>query len=758
MTFFFRLHTPVPGDLDSPSKFGRALTGSSWRLPMGPEAVRARRLGGVMRERRLGRWIAALASANRFVAPRSERSRSVMGGRRFALVVGSFSVAILAAQLCMTPARAQQTPANFFEPAIAKKFPPARKTLCAGCGQEQTALNKAWGDLNNFDKKTNGDFRKWFGAVDKLYNAEKALGGKKKQGGDTTAEQKAVKNAEGQVKAEATKLNNNPAYQYEGAKLEESDVKGVTIHKTGELMSELTEILGRIEDAAAALEKCEKNPANCPKPAAGPGAGGGIIPGGGGAVTPGGKKLPAIPACKDQNFLDQLEDMLQEVKNKLGVGGHGLEGQLKDMEENDPNYSIVKKAVDDLKAERAAIETHKAAAERKWKENKEKCDPPKKTSMIFPGSPLRPTNQTYAVTFAGDSTAVCTFDDGTSVPAPIAFADDAGNPLDPDRLAPTEIIPPKTPETPPTQTAELPPKTPETPPTQTTETPPKAPETPPTQTTETPPKTPERPPTQTTETPPKTPETPPTRTPEEPPKTPETPPTQTTGTPPKTPETPPTQTTTDIPPPSIPDTVFVKAKESVLEGSPPGNPLQGQTVKLLPPNKPDLPGSPESKTARDTGFDKPPAQCTTTAEGECKIAVLPDDRDTYGLPALSNRARQNYRIDVDVRKTSEAIVEITGGRPKPDVTEAPAGTDLFSEPFRSGDRIYARIKSLADKGIDPLLRRKFDDRGSNFEEDYCREKQPGPPLGTQPTFSPALYHELPAATVKLWGAPRRSTR
>lgn len=94
---------------------------------------------------------------------------------RFALIVGSFSVVILASQLCMTPARAQQTPANFFEPAVAKKFAPGRRTQCAGCVQEQTALNKAWGDLNDFDKKTNGDFRKWFGAVDKLYNAEKAL-------------------------------------------------------------------------------------------------------------------------------------------------------------------------------------------------------------------------------------------------------------------------------------------------------------------------------------------------------------------------------------------------------------------------------------------------------------------------------------------------------------------------------------------------------------------------------------------------------
>jgi hypothetical protein len=46
MAFFFRLHIPVPGDLDSPSKLGCTQTDSSWRLPVGPEArARAGREG-----------------------------------------------------------------------------------------------------------------------------------------------------------------------------------------------------------------------------------------------------------------------------------------------------------------------------------------------------------------------------------------------------------------------------------------------------------------------------------------------------------------------------------------------------------------------------------------------------------------------------------------------------------------------------------------------------------------------------------------
>jgi hypothetical protein len=63
MAFVFRLHTPGPADLDLRGKSGRTQTGSSRRVPVGPEAVRARRSGGVMRERRFGGWIAGLASA-----------------------------------------------------------------------------------------------------------------------------------------------------------------------------------------------------------------------------------------------------------------------------------------------------------------------------------------------------------------------------------------------------------------------------------------------------------------------------------------------------------------------------------------------------------------------------------------------------------------------------------------------------------------------------------------------------------------------
>ena len=55
-----------------------------------------------------------------------------------------------------------------------------------------------------------------------------------------------------------------------------------------------------------------------------------------------------------------------------------------------------------------------------------------------------------------------------------------------------------------------------------------------------------------------------------------------------------TPTTTEKPPEEptspIPDTVFVKAKESVLEGQPTGSPIENQVVKLFPQEEPQLHG------------------------------------------------------------------------------------------------------------------------------------------------------------------------
>ena len=235
--------------------------------------------------------------------------------------------------------------------------------------------------------------------------------------------------------------------------------------------------------------------------------------------------------------------------------------------------------------------------------------------------------------------------------------------------------------------------------------------------------------------------------PEIPTKTPE-PPRTTNGPPPPdkpvaTTNTPPTNT-----PSNIPDTIFVKAKESVLEGGQTGNPIKGQVVKLFPPSKPPLPGSGGTKTAEDNGFDKPPAQCTTGSDGTCKIDVAKDERPIYRLP--DGRPNRNYRLDYNLPSYSGGVVETTGKESKPDLTGLPNGANAIGSNIVIGNRTFMRLSLYQP------FNTKFNGPGyftpildGNYQEDFCRDKQPGPPLGMQPNSFSALNHALPEAILRL---------
>src|SRR5262245_48631168 len=221
-----------------------------------------------------------------------------------------------------------------------------------------------------------------------------------------------------------------------------------------------------------------------------------------------------------------------------------------------------------------------------------------------------------------------------------------------------------------------------------------------------------------------------------------------------TPVTPPTA---DIPPtgdtpPQIPDTVFVKASQVVLEGGQTGSELQNQTVKLVF-TKPDLPGTSGSKTAQDTGFDRDPAQCTTGANGQCKIEVHPEDRPLYGL-ASSGAKPSHYRLDLNLLKHSGAVAETTG-KAKPDLNNATlAGGNIAASEFKVGNRKFTRLGIDQPHGRSDNFAALSRALGAAAETDYCRTKKPGPPLGLEPASLAALNHELPEAAAKLDGLLR----
>lgn len=348
----------------------------------------------------------------------------------------------------------------------------------------------------------------------------------------------------------------------------------------------------------------------------------------------------------------------------------------------------------------------------------------KSQSMVIPGRP----GESYAVT-GTDGEAWCTYGDGVGIETTLIITDESGTPIE---IATAEETPPPSEGTP------VEPKTP---------TPPEVAITPTEPTPETPTvakKVPEQPPSTPTETvpeqPPSTPETPPTteNVPEQPPTTPETP---------ETPEV--TEQVPEEPTSPIPDTIFVKAKEAVLEGTTTGAPIENQLVKLFPAEEPDLPGTGETKEAEDTGFDKDPVECTTGAEGDCKMQIPVEDRPTYDLPPDGKPGR-TYRVDYDLPKDSGGVAETTGKPAKPDVKSGtPVGADIAYEEFSIGERTFIRLVYEQAHGLDHDFGEQFKPVfGESYEEDYCRDKQPGPPLGMQPPSFSALNHDLPEAAIR----------
>jgi hypothetical protein len=759
MAFFFLLHTPGPADLELRGKVGRTQTGSFWRLPIGQRAVRVRRSGGVVRERGLGRWIAALASMTVLLI-----SQLILAG--FVLTATALNAA---AQEAPKIEEAKGKPGELKLPDdllvdTGKGGKKLRPPACDKCQDEWTALKAA---------------------LTAYYAAQSLEGYQNSSKGQNFKDQeKAGNSGMKDILGMSDKEMVAARKDYNTAK---KDPKKQNSVKPDALLK-------AINDALAALRKCEDE--KCPKPEKPvekkdekkddekP------------VVThwPGFNELPGnneseddikktvawfkgikLPDCSDdkEKTKKELEQLVEDAETAEGYISSALKiGKLTKVAQQ--ALEDIKPTINKIKELLNKVNSLPPCQKGGVKEG------PKSIKFIFRsfGYYSRPGGNTYNVTFSGDSTQQCTFADGAGVPAPIEFADANGNPTEtyfdpktgessdfgPDETPPPgwkKVIPttdpkpkpgiwnlgnqpelwvnPETGQTkwvevgsdykpvdPPQGWVELVPRSEPAKPTA---------EAPPTRTTETPPRT-------------TTPETPRTPTTTETPQTP-----TTTEAPPPTPDTPPARTT-DVPPTTptsddIPSTVFVKANEEVVQGGPTGQPLASQMVKLLA-ERPALPSSRESKTAQDTGFDKPPAQCTTGADGRCKFEVPADERPVYGLPVTDTAARRpNYRVEFNALKSSGGVAEITGR--KPPTESAPADGNLASDIFNIGNRIFQRFgfntpyESRED--VEASYRSAF---GDKYQIDTCETKKlPGLPLGTEPSSFNEPNHELSQATIKL---------
>lgn len=416
---------------------------------------------------------------------------------------------------------------------------------------------------------------------------------------------------------------------------------------------------------------------------------------------------PAPPAVCPRcfNLARQIADLDKDIEKKENesMQANGLIRQARmGNDDTAAQEATEKKAKIDSDLETLKKERDKA---KKEKEDCEKapCDQPKTGSYVYP----RYSKEQY-ITYATDGTEHCTYTEGTTTSEFINW-------VDPGTVVGGTDDTPKSPYNPQSTPTPGPSDTPKGPdqPTPKGQTPGPS--------TDNTPKTP---------TPVSTPVTPP----------PDKPTTTTDITPPADPDT----------PSDIPDNVEAKVTEEVLEGGPTGTPLEGQTIKLLLADKPDLPGTGD-RTAQDTGYDKPPAQCVTGAQGDCTIKVVADDRPHYNLPPATKSKPGNYRLEFARPRTSGGVAETTARKNPVDLKLLQGvGSKIAATSFSIGARTFTRF-ALEDKyGADDKVAEKLKEAyGSTYEEDLCEEKRPGPSSGGEGNRSGPANSELPRLTVRL---------
>ena len=653
------------------------------------------------------------------------------------LLASCFAICALGAPVISV---AQDKPAasgyEHYAPEFAKNFPKKDKTVC-DCQGKLDKLNSAIDDLNKFDKD-HPNYRAVAKASADVKTAEKAVEepdekGKKPTGKKKTQLEQAVTTAKAAETAAKKKMKDGPP-------ADKADPY--------QLQIQLADILSRIETWSKALDACEKACKDKPKPPEGGGKGDdGPKEGGGGGG--GDKKKPCFKTQKELD--DAIEKAIAKQeharKNLAAFTKTDKEGHMIPPDQDAPEF---------IKAQQAFQE----ASDELYELRHSKPCPPGPGGMYIPGTPGLKEGQyfastipgggtpgetiSYSVPFATDGGAYCTFGEGTGVGGTVVTTGDDGTSTPPTSSGGTDQG-----GTPPTpgrvvqRDPQDPPKTPDPAPTPVAS----------------PSPTPVSNPTPTE--PPKRPETPtPTPTPRETPKTTDTPtPTPTPTETPKKPDDPPAGKTTDTDVPKTPGdppvTIYIKASEAVLEGGQPGEPIQNQVIKLVMQEKPALPTTPETRRAEDKGFDKPAPQCTTGADGQCKVNVPQEDRALYAMEPRGGGAPANsFRLEVNVMKHTGGVADVTG-KQVPDLTDALTNGNVTSDIVRIGDRTYLRLGFNVPASVAENLLEKFSKLlNVSVETDTCLFKEPGPPLGSEPLSYSAINRELPASIVKLPPAKR----
>lgn len=201
--------------------------------------------------------------------------------------------------------------------------------------------------------------------------------------------------------------------------------------------------------------------------------------------------------------------------------------------------------------------------------------------------------------------------------------------------------------------------------------------------------------------------------------------------------------------------VFVKAKTALLDGAAAGvtagTPVAGQVIKFFDTTVTDVALPSEDGAKVDTAYNEDPLQCKTDSNGDCRIdvpdSVITADGTGFGSDLYNylpgGKLPDQLGIEFEITPTEGQILKVespVGGGKKNADEELEVTIGGALDGFKYD---YAAALSLPGKEYYSYGSKGFGDQpnwsmslGTDYEYavqiDYCRDKQPGPPLGWVP--------------------------
>ena len=190
-------------------------------------------------------------------------------------------------------------------------------------------------------------------------------------------------------------------------------------------------------------------------------------------------------------------------------------------------------------------------------------------------------------------------------------------------------------------------------------------------------------------------------------------------------------------PRDVPVTIHVKARASVMEGGNQASEVGGQTIRLLTPETTNPPLPLEGNQRDDREYDGDPLQCQTDEEGDCQIMVDTGTMFGLGMNAFGNMGFQlasDYTMEVETPDRESQIISTSSPLSQEDIAGLTGAAVTGDEITVTELNLSSGLSYRLDYGLKAgyAWDDYIDTNIEYVEDNVCRDKQPGPPLGWTP--------------------------